>query len=579
MARNAPRTPIRNSALLLQDSPFSDYFTDDAGSFDNRSPYSAPSPSAQRLLVRLHTLGAEILRQDPSEHTTHDISTKLDILEATLHAPVAQTRQPAHLADSGLFLEDDHDGDYDTEGTPSTHSLQNSQESHVHEVNDTPILMRRATNTSATTKLPAPDHLLKNAQEVLERVENANRSLRQRYHDMCQLNQSHMDELEESAQEVLRLKSENESLKADLGFDHSELLFMKLQLKALEVQIDTFPEAEHASDIRKKVLLNDDIDRWKADWDDVDARLRSRRGVHKVVSTTPTKLAGARDEGKQRSDDQGLWRLDMCKRTHGRVQSITIKRFDSQNAEGDDDDEQTLVDGDLNASRKTSYSEQSTQTDASSPDVTSEEDAAAGDEGQAPHEPSVPEEKTQYCEQATQTETTVIELDGEEDAAVGTEFLGAMHDLPEKPQYCEQAVQTDALQIADVSEAAEQDDQDILSPPKNSFAQSDNTSYSEQATQTEAPVVNEEDLSRQVSADAHYLSQDLVTVSEKLQYSDQATQTDLTNLLITYDVEDDNSDNEQEDEVENEDEAILPKRTAWQELCESLSAFAGMDKE
>lgn len=563
MARNPPRTPIRHSALLLQDSPFSDYFTDEAGSFDNRSPYSAPSPSAQKLLVRLHTLGAEILRQDPSEHTTDDLSTKLDLLEATLNAPVAQTRQSAHLADSGLFLEDDdQDSDNnteDTEGTPSANSFQ-SDSDDVHQVNDTPIFLKRVSTTSRSRSPRNQDRLLKKAQHVLERVQKANVSLRQRYDDMRQLNQSHKDELQESAQEALRLKSENESLKADLGFDHSELLFMKLQLKALEVQLDVASGAEDHPDMEKRILFNNDIDRWKADWDDVDARLRSRRQVHEVTSTTPTKLAGARNEGKPKSEDQGLWRLEMCKKTQGRVQSITIKRLDSHDAEDEDDGDQTLVEGDLSISRKASDGEQATLTEV----LPSQE---------ADKQKSVAEKsEAQYCEQATQTETTIIELDGEEDTAVGTEFLGMLHRSVDKPQYCEQAVQTDVLEI---EQPAEEDAEETCEPPKDLSTQTEKPEFCEQATRN-----NEEDADKGASG-VESVSHNLPVVAEKLQYREQATQTDRTNLLITYDVDDDSYNDEVvESEDESEDEFVVPpKRTAWQELCNSLSAFAGMDEE
>lgn len=60
--------------------------------------------------------------------------------------------------------------------------------------------------------------------------------------------------------------------RTDLSFDHSELLFLKLQLKALEVQ--SLPHLNLA----QAHHLHEGVERWKLDWEDVDRRLRDRRG-------------------------------------------------------------------------------------------------------------------------------------------------------------------------------------------------------------------------------------------------------------------------------------------------------------
>ena len=69
----APLTPVRSpQGAMIQDSPYSDYFTDEARSVDGsvrdsnmhgKTGYSMPSPDTQRLLLRLNNLGAQILRQ------------------------------------------------------------------------------------------------------------------------------------------------------------------------------------------------------------------------------------------------------------------------------------------------------------------------------------------------------------------------------------------------------------------------------------------------------------------------------------------------------------------------------------
>lgn len=80
-----------------------------------------------------------------------------------------------------------------------------------------------------------------------------------------------LSRLEDAVAKLLKLRSENEGLRADLSFDHSELLYVKLEFQALEIKVapytDQFPD---------KGLL-DDFERWKGDYKDAYKHLLTRR--------------------------------------------------------------------------------------------------------------------------------------------------------------------------------------------------------------------------------------------------------------------------------------------------------------
>lgn len=404
------------------ESPYSDYFTDENRSVDEIGQYVSPSCESQKLLLRLNTLGADILRQDPSDSTTTSLGAKLDDLEAALNTP-SQSRRSSHATDSGLGIQDIHQEHNDTK-TPQTQAQDH---------NDRPATPH-SHSISASTELRLPDavkarlrnqdRLLREAQDVLNRVSKANDSLRKRYDEIRQIHDSTVAELEECGQELLEVKSENEALKADLGFDHSELLFMKLQLKALEIEADALQPHSNGQEVEKKrVLLDDDIDRWKADWDDVDARLRARRERHKVVSTTPEKLANIRETPQ--TEAQGNWRLDMCKKRQGRVQSITIKRFNAEDKPDDDQDDLVMEDLPIAPVMfKPIYCQRATQTEMPVlSQITCEHSVHT--------EPDLPAPKPSYTEQSIQTEE-----------AARPKQVSALEQPVTKPVYREQLTQT-----------------------------------------------------------------------------------------------------------------------------------------
>ena len=491
MAQSAPLTPVRSPhhhiLVDYNDSPYSDYFTDENRSMSDRAQYT-PTSSSQKLLVRLNTIGQEILRQDLSGSTSSDLEAKLDDFEHVLGtnpaAAAARSACSSRLGESGLYISGTDD-DQDLRATPSgpspaDHSARPS----------TPLAGDASADhipTAVKARLRNQERLLKEAQDVLQRVSKANDSLRKRYEEIRQIHDNTVLELEECAQEALILKSENDGLKADLGFDHSELLFMKLQLKALEVEADAIADQlVDGSDLSKKrVLVNDDIERWKADWDHVDARLRARRERHLVISTTPDKLSAARDRPK--TEDLGEWHLGLCKKRHGKLQSITIKRLNSTHSPDEDEDDELNeipLEGPVFAPL-----------------------------------PPLP----LYCEQTTQTEESIITTSELEQMIADAEAQAQVAGLA-------RVEQNDYDATGEAEEDEEEDDDDDDEGARNGL----DDEIEDDDDDTVSSLHDDEDNPDKVRHGRGELS---------------PTQTQ------------------------------SPKKTAWQELCDSLVSFAGMDRD
>ncbi|KAI5245422.1 hypothetical protein E4T42_06787 [Aureobasidium subglaciale] len=454
--RNNPATPMRSphmasnnfNNLRFQGSPFSDYFTDDARSVDHDAPYH-PSDPAQKLLLRLNNLGGDILRLGLQDDSLSDFNEKLCTLEAMVHDGVfsdagslTEERDRRNSFPGRLYTDDHSQGhearerilspehsnksrlsdvwmadacEYTDAFTQTVDELQCglaiSYATSVTQIDEQPpkelaesaVWVNDYTDVSTQT---TNDRLVADLQEVVERLAKANDSLRQRYDQSKDVCDTQSVQIEELTTQLMMIKSENDSLKQDLGFDHSELLFLKLQLQALEVQKENYDHNNH-------VLLAEDFVQWKADWDSVDARLRSRRQKNRVTSADIKDLPSLDDDKNIKPEDQGNWQLETSKHRQGRVHSITLKRVDESEPQAEDG---ALVDShfDIPASPvvKTVYSEQATQTEEapSEAESTLTEDTTATQGTQTDVEPS-------FCQTEIKSQQTepieALELDDE----------------------------------------------------------------------------------------------------------------------------------------------------------------------
>lgn len=98
---------MRAATAITFDSPFSDYFTDTSTSPEPSSAPGNASTTQKSLLSRLRDVGRQILHKDPDAHIVTLLLENLDAVDAALTAPEPQSRQPAELVDSGLFMEEE----------------------------------------------------------------------------------------------------------------------------------------------------------------------------------------------------------------------------------------------------------------------------------------------------------------------------------------------------------------------------------------------------------------------------------------------------------------------------------------
>ncbi|KXT06027.1 hypothetical protein AC578_1330 [Pseudocercospora eumusae] len=329
---NAPTTPAkssRNSSSSLQDSPFSDYFSDDARSSVN---HAIPSDHTKALLVRMNRLQAQLMR-DNSEHQRQSINIvekKLAEIELELSALHSQTRLPHELEDSAVIL-----SEQDAAAKPPSHSRGPSTQS----ANSSAVF----SDDQATPEnyKAERDWLLLRTQELLENLSSVTDELRQRHNEVKEMNDVHSVEIEEKDTRIEQLRSENEGLRQDLGFEYSELLFLKLQIKSLECEISELRDekddgpptnaAERARREKKNRILSE-LDRWRidSDWQDVSARFKRRRSKYGIATSpnaSPTTLNG---------EPEIEWQLETQRESRGGVTSLTIKRMDGNFGESEE---------------------------------------------------------------------------------------------------------------------------------------------------------------------------------------------------------------------------------------------------
>ncbi|PSK40130.1 hypothetical protein B9Z65_8070 [Elsinoe australis] len=538
MERDGPLTPLRSphhTSYLPHDSPFSDYFTDEARSISHKSSYDMPPPEVQRVLLRLNNLGAQVLRQRTTGNAFESIGEKLDELERSLGGSDRSPRTH-RMSDSG-FVDDDNlsqsyhaspqvDGGRFQDFTSPTPNVRTKVPLEEEDEEEQAYQINR-------------DRILTEAQAVLERVSKANIDLRERFEEMRELNDQHAFQVEESTREALTLRSENESLKSTLAFDHSELLFLKLQLKALEVQAGEGDEDETEQEHDKRLVLEDAIDQWKSDWDDVDARQRGRRVKHRVMSSTPSALVRRREDGKS-PDEEGDWKLDMTKKSKGRVQSITIRRFSQYGMDGTNDEREEENEEGGNEGHGSMRSSPDNSVTQSEPDL----DFKVKEENNSHQEVQV--------DKGTQTD-----------------------DFPSSPDFTEQlltAMASHSCQTeTEVATTPEHKRSSIFTVFQMEDSKPAEHHVSKITTVFEEPAVSQPE---NIKSAQQHLSK-VRTVFEESDSTGQQAQDNSINQDQTTNTKNDLEPANEEDE-RSEDERVVRKKSAWAELMSSLTEFAGM---
>lgn len=321
-ATNAPVTPVKHSShrrrsSLVQDSPYSDYFTDDARSMDSQT---TPRSETQRLLVRLNKLQSQLMRGDNALEMLNIVGRRLAQIEDevdALHSPEDFFDEMDEMEED-LFTEEERD--VLLSSRPTSKHQRGSSDPLGIAMNGDPEDQERSSEDLAWENA-RQEQLLKEAQTALQSLTNAQEQLRQRHREIVNLNEEHSLDIEEKEMEVERLRSENESLRSDLGFDHSELLFLELQLKSLEV------ECEDVTYNPKLERLQRQMENWRDDWCDVETRFKKRRSRYGVVAQDDT--PGGSDSSEQ-DDDPKNWTVEVKKQGTKQVNSLTIRRVSKE---------------------------------------------------------------------------------------------------------------------------------------------------------------------------------------------------------------------------------------------------------
>ncbi|KAK4547825.1 hypothetical protein LTR36_010544 [Oleoguttula mirabilis] len=369
----AKERPAHFFDMQTQDSPFSDYFTDDARSVDHHynsnndlntaggASYHAPSSETQQLLVRLSKLQAHVMRAGEWERDVLNIvGRKLGEIDEELEARHSQTRLPADLEDSGLFMDDEEVeevGEVEEEAEEQTAADARRPGSREEE-NGGVLCSRAHDGVTAENRRAERDYQLVEAQRVLENVAKAQEELRKRHSELVQLNDTHVLQIEAREREAERLRAENEGLKSDLGRDRGELLLLKLQLESLGGEAGAPADDDEAGPAHSGeesragtgtrrvrcggVVGVEDIARWRRDWRDVEARLDARRSeddglrndrrTPRSGSTAFGVAAGDDDDDEEEEEEEegGGWRVEAVREEdHAggeRVARITICR-------------------------------------------------------------------------------------------------------------------------------------------------------------------------------------------------------------------------------------------------------------
>lgn len=282
-ARTRPRTPSpvgdQRYEVEIVTSPCSDYAPDITFSLpDPFGPAANTSPAQRKLLSRLTRIGDQVLRRTLSDDASRVVDAELDAVEVTMQAPEVKSRESADIGDSALFMDDEDEEVQDNDGSPDGRRILPTLLEMVEA--DTvggaeqdswkPSALTAKSEGTSTNNIS--DKVARDAQAIVERVTTVARSLRESLNEVKHTNDLLAERIEVATTETSELQLENEALRADLASDHSELQFLKLKLKAVELRFGNMPPGSTAG--RE---LDSNLRQWMADWQATDVRFQARR--------------------------------------------------------------------------------------------------------------------------------------------------------------------------------------------------------------------------------------------------------------------------------------------------------------
>ncbi|KAK8220369.1 hypothetical protein IWZ01DRAFT_4810 [Phyllosticta capitalensis] len=275
---DCPATPPARP--VLHDSPFSDYYT------DSSPVLSAHTSKTQNALVnRLSQLAVQFTRQDVPQDVAQHVQSTLDHIYALFTVPDTQTRQPADLEDSGLFVDEDSPCPSKTRYDPPATTEDDDGDAAVHEELDdvyaNMLKMSRELRESFSG-LQANEHTLMedlvNSMEESEMLRLENTDLRSKLNVI----QTQADLLGEQVN-GLRAKNkmvttENHDLRDDLHYEFNQLLSLRLHLIEIEFECARTLRGRERNDALAK-----SISRWRNEWEMLSQHFQQRNDQYSRI--------------------------------------------------------------------------------------------------------------------------------------------------------------------------------------------------------------------------------------------------------------------------------------------------------
>ncbi|MCJ1426223.1 hypothetical protein MMC29_004126 [Sticta canariensis] len=235
-------------------SPSSDYFKQTAPSTTKLS-----NPRAQ-LLERWQRVADQIASKRISWDVVIALNRNLDTAETIFssRAPLDESWK-ARLEDCGLSISNMADSESDVPfiSNPKPQVANAPEDTETEEVD-------------GERRMPHTDEAL------LARFTQAVAQLRKRQRGYKHLHDMATQKSENEAKKIYQLRTQVDELEKDIADDESELSYLKLQLRIIEIQtLPYVPKDDQDS-------LAAGIQRWKLDWAEVDKRYRKRRWKREI---------------------------------------------------------------------------------------------------------------------------------------------------------------------------------------------------------------------------------------------------------------------------------------------------------
>ncbi|KAI9820591.1 MAG: hypothetical protein M1827_004960 [Pycnora praestabilis] len=230
-------------------SPFSDYFTERTVDNSFAGDYNAT------LVQRLSAIATQLAHHKVEGDISTALDDKLDELEVFLHLNAKQVEEDRHLSNPTV-----------------------SPESEVKDKSDraeglTPTISTAPIAPEVIDLLPssADSSDVAEVRRMLLRLSKATSELCCRQKELQHVYDLCITKNQIAEQEIRELKSQVGEFESTIQENRSELTYLKLELKILEIQVSPYIPRDDNDGLKAG------IERWKLDWQDVNRRMKTRQ--------------------------------------------------------------------------------------------------------------------------------------------------------------------------------------------------------------------------------------------------------------------------------------------------------------